>query len=85
MFVSYNYFIGWDQHGSLIPHLSSQCKDTDQPSAALVKDLEQRGLLKDTLIVWGGEFGRTAYSQGALKSGEIITGDALAYGWQEVE
>ena len=45
---------GWDQHGSLIPHLSAQCKDTDQPSAALVKDLEQRGLLKDTLIIWGG-------------------------------
>ncbi|MFL2435366.1 MAG: DUF1501 domain-containing protein [Verrucomicrobiales bacterium] len=60
---------GWDQHGSLIPHLSAQCKDTDQPSAALVKDLEQRGLLKDTLIIWGGEFGRTAYSQGALKNG----------------
>ena len=59
----------WDQHGSLIPHLSAQCKDTDQPSAALVKDLEQRGLLKDTLIIWGGEFGRTAYSQGALKNG----------------
>ena len=46
-----------------------RCKDTDQPSAALVKDLEQRGLLKDTLIIWGGEFGRTAYSQGALKNG----------------
>ena len=60
---------GWDQHGSLIPHLNAQCKDTDQPSAALVKDLEQRGLLKDTLIIWGGEFGRTAYSQGALKNG----------------
>ena len=60
---------GWDQHGSLIPQLSAQCKDTDQPSAALVKDLEQRGLLKDTLIIWGGEFGRTAYSQGALKNG----------------
>ena len=60
---------GLDQHCSLIPHLSAQCKDTDQPSAALVKDLEQRGLLKDTLIIWGGEFGRTAYSQGALKNG----------------
>lgn len=60
---------GWDQHGSLIPHLKAQCNDTDQPSAALVQDLEQRGLLDDTLVIWGGEFGRTAYSQGALKNG----------------
>ncbi|MED6300169.1 MAG: DUF1501 domain-containing protein [Verrucomicrobiota bacterium] len=60
---------GWDQHGSLIPHLKAQCNDTDQPSAALVQDLEQRGLLEDTLVIWGGEFGRTAYSQGALKNG----------------
>jgi arylsulfatase A-like enzyme len=43
-----------------------QCKDTDQPSAALLKDLKQRGLLEDTLVIWGGEFGRTVYSQGAL-------------------
>lgn len=60
---------GWDQHGSLIPHLRAQCNDTDQPSAALVQDLDQRGLLDDTLVIWGGEFGRTAYSQGALKNG----------------
>lgn len=60
---------GWDQHGSLIPQLTAQCRDTDQGSAALVRDLEQRGLLEDTVIVWGGEFGRTAYSQGALKNG----------------
>jgi hypothetical protein len=60
---------GWDQHNSLVPHLSAQCKDTDQASAALVQDLEQRGLLEDTLVVWGGEFGRTAYSQGSLGSG----------------
>lgn len=60
---------GWDQHGSLVPHLGAQCKDTDQGSAALIRDLEQRGLLEDTVVIWGGEFGRTAYSQGALKNG----------------
>ena len=57
---------GWDQHGSLPAQLSGQCKDTDQGSAALVLDLKQRGLLDDTLVVWGGEFGRTVYSQGTL-------------------
>ena len=60
---------GWDQHGSLMPHLTAQCKDTDQASAALVTDLRRRGLLKDTLVIWGGEFGRTAYSQGKLGNG----------------
>jgi hypothetical protein len=60
---------GWDQHNSLVPHLTNQCMDTDQPSAALVTDLKQRGLLEDTLVIWGGEFGRTAYSQGELGSG----------------
>jgi hypothetical protein len=57
---------GWDQHGGLPAGISRQCRDVDQPCAALVKDLQQRGLLDDTLIVWGGEFGRTAYSQGKL-------------------
>ena len=57
---------GWDQHGSLPAQLPMQCEDVDQSSAALVKDLKSRGLLDDTLIVWGGEFGRTVYSQGAL-------------------
>src|SRR4051812_3334574 len=57
---------GWDQHGSLPHQLGNQCKDTDQGTAALVKDLKQRGLLDDTLVVWGGEFGRTVYSQGRL-------------------
>ncbi len=57
---------GWDQHGNLPAGISRQCKDVDQASAALVKDLKQRGLLEDTLVVWGGEFGRTAYSQGKL-------------------
>lgn len=57
---------GWDQHGNLPSQIRGQCKDTDQPSAALIKDLKQRGLLDDTLVIWGGEFGRTVYSQGAL-------------------
>lgn len=57
---------GWDQHGGLPWQLSSQCNDTDQGTAALVLDLKQRGLLDETLVVWGGEFGRTVYSQGTL-------------------
>ena len=57
---------GWDQHGNLPKHLASQCLDTDQATAALVKDLKQRGMLDETLVVWGGEFGRTIYSQGTL-------------------
>jgi hypothetical protein len=55
---------GWDQHQNLPTQLKIQCLDTDQPSAALVKDLKQRGLLEDTLIIWGGEFGRTVFCQG---------------------
>ena len=50
---------GWDQHGNLPKAIQVQCRETDQPSAGLVKDLKQRGLLEDTLVVWGGEFGRT--------------------------
>lgn len=57
---------GWDQHGNLPQQIRGQCMDTDQPSAALVEDLKRRGLLEDTLVIWGGEFGRTVYSQGAL-------------------
>jgi hypothetical protein len=60
------YHMGWDQHNDLPENIKKQCRDTDQPSAALVHDLKQRGLLEDTLVVWGGEFGRTVYSQGAL-------------------
>ncbi|WDI41059.1 DUF1501 domain-containing protein [Bremerella sp. P1] len=60
------FHIGWDQHDNLPDHLSKQCRDTDQASAALIHDLKQRGLLEDTLVVWGGEFGRTVYSQGQL-------------------
>ncbi len=54
---------GWDQHANLDTQLKIQCQDTDAPSAALVKDLEQRGLLDDTLVIWGGEFGRTPFQQ----------------------
>jgi len=57
---------GWDQHTNLPKQIVGQCRDTDQPSAALVTDLKRRGLLDDTLIVWGGEFGRTVYCQGTL-------------------
>jgi hypothetical protein len=60
------YHMGWDQHTNLPEQIRSQCRDTDQASAALLLDLKQRGLLDDTLVVWGGEFGRTVYSQGAL-------------------
>ena len=58
------YHQGWDHHNDLPEHISKQCKDTDQASAALVTDLKRRGLLEDTLVIWGGEFGRTTYSQG---------------------
>ncbi|MFT6863206.1 MAG: hypothetical protein ACJAVK_001767 [Akkermansiaceae bacterium] len=57
---------GWDQHGSLPSKIRQQCEDIDQPAAALINDLDQRGMLEDTLVVWGGEFGRTIYSQGKL-------------------
>jgi hypothetical protein len=57
---------GWDQHSNLPKEIRPQCEQTDQPSAALVQDLKQRGMLDDTLVVWGGEFGRTVYSQGVL-------------------
>ena len=57
---------GWDQHGSLPKQIANQCRDTDQATAALITDLKERGLLADTLVVWGGEFGRTVYSQGKL-------------------
>jgi hypothetical protein len=60
------YHRGWDQHNDLPRDIALQCKGTDQPSAALVQDLKQRGLLEDTLVVWGGEFGRTVYCQGKL-------------------
>ena len=59
---------GWDQHNSLTTELYNQCRDTDQPSAGLVQDLKQRGLLDDTIVIWGGEFGRTPFLQGDFKN-----------------
>jgi len=61
------YHRGWDQHGNLPNDLQRQCRQTDQPSAALVKDLKRRGLLDDTLVIWGTEFGRTPMLQGQYK------------------
>jgi len=60
------YHRGWDQHRDLPRDLALQCRGTDQPTAALITDLKQRGLLEDTLVVWGGEFGRTVFSQGKI-------------------
>ncbi len=60
------FHMGWDHHGGLPNAIKGQCRDTDQATAALITDLKQRGLLNDTLIVWGGEFGRTIYSQGGV-------------------
>jgi hypothetical protein len=63
------YHEAWDQHGNLVKDITKNCKDTDQAGAALVKDLKQRGMLKDTLVVWGGEFGRTPMVQGGTNDG----------------
>lgn len=60
------YHQGWDHHGSLPKSIAKQCQQTDQATAALLIDLKRRGLLEDTLVIWGGEFGRTVYSQGKL-------------------
>jgi uncharacterized protein (DUF1501 family) len=62
------YHRGWDQHYNLPSDLRLQSEDIDQPCAALIRDLKQRGLLDETLVIWGGEFGRTTYSQGKLES-----------------
>jgi hypothetical protein len=61
---------GWDQHGNLPAGITQQCRQTDRASAALVSDLAERGLLEDTLVVWGGEFGRTAYCQGPMSTND---------------
>ena len=60
------YHRGWDQHKGLMGNIPKQCRDVDQPQAALVEDLAARGLLDETLVVWGGEFGRTVYGQGGM-------------------
>jgi hypothetical protein len=62
------FHMGWDQHGDLPRQIRGQARDTDRPTAGLLQDLKRRGLLDDTLIVWGGEFGRTVYCQGTLKA-----------------
>ena len=63
------YHQGWDHHGALPKSIRTQCRETDQATAALINDLKRRGLLEDTLVVWGGEFGRTNYSQGKVSGG----------------
>ena len=65
------YHPGWDQHGGLPSGIRRQCGETDQASAALITDLKRRGMLEDTLVIWGGEFGRTNYCQGKLKGGNF--------------
>jgi uncharacterized protein (DUF1501 family) len=60
------YHNNWDHHSDVNGRMPSQCKDIDQPCHALIEDLKQRGMFEDTLIIWGGEFGRTIYSQGGL-------------------
>ncbi len=65
------FHMGWDQHMNLPDQIKGQCSDTDQATTALIKDLKVRGMLDDTLIVWGGEFGRTVYSQGALTANDF--------------
>lgn len=72
---------GWDQHGNLFTQLERQCSDTDAPSAALVRDLKERGMLDDTLIVWGGEFGRTPFGQGDPASPKGRDHFGKAYSW----
>ena len=62
------YHPGWDQHGGLRGGITKQCQETDQASAALIMDLKRRGMLEDTLVIWGGEFGRTNYCQGKLSA-----------------
>ena len=75
----------WDQHGGLVGGLKRNCADTDQACAALVMDLKQRGLLEDTLVIWGGEFGRTPMVQGVEWTVEIITQMRSRCGWLVAE
>ena len=70
---------GWDQHRNITYQLKTQCVDTDQPSAALIKDLKQRGLLEDTLVIWGGEFGRTPFLQGRIEDYDVWGRDHHPY------
>jgi len=72
---------GWDQHRNLTTQLEVQCRDTDAPSAALVKDLRERGLLDETLVIWGGEFGRTPFLQGKIEERNVWGRDHHPYGF----
>jgi Protein of unknown function (DUF1501) len=72
---------GWDQHGNLHTQLAEQCKDTEGPSAALVQDLKDRGMLDDTLVIWGGEFGRTPFGQGDPANPKGRDHFGRAYSW----
>ena len=72
---------GWDQHGNLFTQLENQCKDTEGPSAALVRDLKERGMLDDTLVIWGGEFGRTPFGQGDPNSPKGRDHFGRAFSW----
>jgi hypothetical protein len=73
------FHAGWDHHRNLATQFEIQCRDTDQPSAALVKDLKQRGLLDDTLVIWGGEFGRTPFCQGDINDRKTLGRDHHPY------
>src|SRR6516162_4201375 len=73
------FHAGWDHHRNLSTQFEIQCRDTDQPSAALVKDLKQRGLLDDTLVIWGGEFGRTPFCQGDINDKKSLGRDHHPY------
>ncbi len=73
------FHAGWDHHRNLSTQFEIQCRDTDQPSAALVKDLKQRGLLDDTLVIWGGEFGRTPFCQGDINDRKTLGRDHHPY------
>lgn len=72
---------GWDQHGNLSTQLAVQCKDTDQPSAALVQDLKQKGLLDDTIVIWASEFGRTVFVQGDISRPDAHGRDHFGQGY----
>ena len=78
------YHNNWDTHGNVPAGCPSQCKDVDQACYGLIQDLKQRGMLDDTLVIWGGEFGRTIYSQGGLtptNTAATITRAASRCGW----
>ena len=74
------YHTGWDHHGNVAEGMKSRCKDIDQGAAALIKDLKQRGMLDDTLVIWGGEFGRTPMSQGSGRDHHTKSGSMFLAG-----